>query len=384
MSFAIANRPRHCLDLPTRAGYPRAEFTTLTPMTLLFIYIAIALVFSFLCSIAEAVILSVSTPYIALKEKENHHSGAILRKLKEDINRPLAAILTLNTIAHTIGAAGAGAQAAVVFGSNYVGIISAVLTLLILVFSEIIPKSLGAHYWTTLAPITAYGLKYLTILLYPFVKLSGKLTGNMIQEATLTGFSRDEFVVMAELSEKEGQLAQQESKILRNLMLLRNTTIKDAMTPRTVVFSLPEKLKVEEFFHKYDQTRFSRIPVYLDEPDHVTGLILKDDILLAQARGNSDNPLSHYRRELPVMPEFMPLSQAFEEFLKQRIHLALVVNEYGDVEGVISLEDILETMLGLEIVDEGDKEVDMQKLARSLWRKRARTMGLAPGKAKKE
>jgi len=150
------------------------------------------------------------------------------------------------------------------------------------------------------------------------------------------------------------------------------------MTPRTVVFSLPETLKVEEFFHKYDQTRFSRIPVYQDGPDQVTGFVLKDDILLAQARGNSDNTLSNYRRELPVMLEFMTLSQAFEEFLKQRIHLALVVNEYGDIEGVISLEDILETMLGLEIVDEKDKDVDMQKVARSLWRKRARAMGLTP------
>jgi len=348
-------------------------------MTLLFVYIAIALVFSFLCSIAEAVLLSVTTPYIALLEKEGHHSGALLKELKEDVNRPLAAILTLNTIAHTLGAAGAGAQAAAVFGSNWVGVFSAVLTLLILVFSEIIPKTLGAHYWTTLAPLTAYGLKYLTIMLYPFVQLSVKLTGNLTQEqATLTGFSRDEFVVMAELSEKEGQLAQQESTMLKNLLYLQHTTIKAAMTPRTVVFSLPETLKVEEFFHKYDQTRFSRIPVYQDGPDQVTGFVLKDDILLAQARGNSDNTLSNYRRELPVMLEFMTLSQAFEEFLKQRIHLALVVNEYGDIEGVISLEDILETMLGLEIVDEKDKDVDMQKVARILWRKRARAMGLTP------
>ena len=348
-------------------------------MTLLFVYIAIALVFSFLCSIAEAVLLSVTTPYIALLEKEGHHSGELLKELKEDVNRPLAAILTLNTIAHTLGAAGAGAQAAAVFGSNWVGVFSAVLTLLILVFSEIIPKTLGAHYWTSLAPLTAYGLKYLTIVLYPFVQLSVKLTGNLTQEqATLTGFSRNEFVVMAELSEKEGQLAQQESTMLKNLLYLQHTTIKAAMTPHTVVFSLPETLKVEEFFHKYDQTRFSRIPVYQDGPDQVTGFVLKDDILLAQARGNSDNTLSNYRRELPVMLEFMTLSQAFEEFLKQRIHLALVVNEYGDIEGVISLEDILETMLGLEIVDEKDKDVDMQKVARSLWRKRARAMGLTP------
>lgn len=348
-------------------------------MTLLFVYIAVALVFSFLCSIAEAVILSVTTPYIALLERDGHHSWAILKELKEDINRPLAAILTLNTIAHTVGAAGAGAQATAVFGNAYLGLFSAILTFLILVFSEIIPKTLGAHYWTILAPVTAFGLKYLTLLLYPFVQLSVKLTGNMTQEATLTGFSRDEFVVMAELSAQEGQLAHQESRIVQNLMLLRNTTVKDAMTPRTVVFLLPETLKVEEFFHKHDQTRFSRIPIYRDNPDHVTGFILKDDILLAQARGNTESTLSNYRRDLPVLLDFLTLSQAFEEFLKQRIHISLVVNEYGDIEGVLSLEDILETMLGLEIVDESDKEVDMQKLARNLWRRRAKTMGLETG-----
>ena len=166
--------------------------------------------------------------------------------------------------------------------------------------------------------------------------------------------------------------------MLKNLLLLQHTNIKSAMTPRTVVFSLPETMKVEEFFRKHDQYRFSRIPIYRANLDHVTGFVLKDDILLAQARGNYNNTLSHYRRDLLVMLEFKPLSLAFEEFLKQRIHLALVVNEYGDVEGVISLEDILETMLGLEIVDEKDKDVDMQKLARTLWRYRALAMGLNP------
>ena len=346
-------------------------------MTLLVVYIAIALVFSFLCSIAEAVILSVTTPYIALLEKDGHKSGEVLKSLKEDINRPLAAILTLNTIAHTIGAAGAGAQATAVFGNAWLGVFSAVLTLMILVFSEIIPKTLGAHYWTSLAPITAYGLKYLTLALYPFVLLAVKLTGNITHdENTLTGFSRDEFMVMAELSEREGQLATQESRILQNLLLLRTTTVKAAMTPRTVVFSLPQSLKVEEFFHKHDQCRFSRIPIYSDTPEHITGFVLKDDILLAQARGNSDNRLEQYQRELTVVLDFLSLSQVFEALLTDRAHIALVVNEYGDMEGIITLEDLIETMLGLEIVDEKDRDVDMQKVARSLWRKRAKAMGL--------
>lgn len=345
-------------------------------MLLLFIYIFIALGFSFLCSIAEAVLLSVTTAYISLLERDGKVAGTRLRDLKEDINSPLAAILTLNTIAHTMGAAGAGAQAAAVFGSAYIGVVSGVLTLLILIFSEIIPKSLGAHYWRQLAPATAFGLYWLVKGLYPFVVLAKKLTGSLTQGPTLKGFSREEFKVMAELGGSEGQLEDRETSILKNLLLLRDMQVKDVMTPRPVLFSLPQDLAVTEFFENYEREPFSRILVYDDDRDKVTGFVLRSDLLLAQARGESDEHLRRYRRELPALVEAISVLRAFEELLEQRTQVMLVVNEYGGIEGLITLEDIFETLLGLEIIDEVDKTEDLQQLARRFGRLRARSMGL--------
>jgi len=345
-------------------------------MFLLIVYVLIALVFSFLCSIAEAVILSVTPAYIALQEKEEEPSGSLLKKLKADINKPLAAILTLNTIAHTMGAAGAGAQATLVFGNAYLGVISAVLTLLILVFSEIIPKTLGAHYWRQLAPATAYSLRILIRVLYPFVVLAEKLTGGMTEATTLSGFSRSEFAAMADVSAEEGVLAERESEILKNLLQLRQIRVQDVMTPRTVLFSLPETTTVEEFFQTDDQPQFSRIPIYAEDPDQVNGFVLRGDMLLAQARGETDNTLANYHREILVLPESVSLTNAFNQVMVDKAHIALVVDEYGDLQGILTLEDILETLLGLEIVDEADKTVDMRELARKKWEERAKKMGL--------
>ncbi len=345
-------------------------------MPILITYVLVALVFSFLCSVAEAVILSVSPAHVATMEQDGKPSGAILRKLKEDVNKPLAAILTLNTIAHTVGAAGAGAQAARVFGSAYVGVFSAFLTLLILVFSEIIPKTLGAHYWRALAPVTAHGLKWLVFLLYPFVYISVKLTAGMTSEPARKSFNRNEFAAMAELSAQEGQLGEQESTILKNLLLLRETRVMDVMTPNTVIFSLPQNLRVEEFFHKYDSVRFSRIPIYNGDQNQFTGFVLRSDLLLAQARGNVNSALETYGRELPVIQEQASLSRAFEEFMQRHAQIMLVVDEYGGTEGLLTLEDLIETLIGIEIVDEGDREADMQQLARKLWKRRAREMGI--------
>lgn len=345
-------------------------------MTLLLVYVFVALGFSFLCSIAEAVLLSVSKPYVVILEQEGKPSGRVLRGLKEDINQPLAAILTLNTVAHTVGAAGAGAQAAAVFGSAYVGVISAVLTLLILVFSEIIPKTLGAVFWRKLAPSTAFMLRGLIWVLYPFVWMAQKLTQGLPGEPTLNGFSRREFAAMADLGAAEGQLEKRESRIIKNLFLLHATTVKDVMTPRPVVFALPDDLTVAEFFAAHPGKRFSRIPIYHESLDNVTGFVLRDDLLLAQARGNSQSPLTTYRRDLPALPETTSLSEALETCLDKRAHIVLVVDDFGGMQGILTQEDVLETLLGLEIMDEGDRVPDMQEYARRLWRKRAREMGL--------
>jgi CBS domain containing-hemolysin-like protein len=345
-------------------------------MLLLVLYISFALVFSFLCSIVEAVILSVSPAHVALLEQEGRRSGALLKALKADINKPLAAILTLNTIAHTVGAAGAGAQAAAVFGSAYLGVASAVLTLLILIFSEIIPKTLGAHYWRTLAPLTAYVARVLVWVFYPFVVLAEKMTGGMLAETTPVGFSRREFAVMADLSFEEGLIAQRESVMLKNLLTLRSISIREVMTPRTVLFSAPEASSVAAFVDQNEPLRFSRIPVHGEDPDDVRGFVLRSEMLLARARGAGEQPLSAYRREMPALPETASIAQAFKLLHSAEAHIALVVDEYGDVQGLLTLEDILETFLGLEIVDEGDQEVDMQELARKLWKSRAGKMGM--------
>lgn len=340
-------------------------------MVLLFIYVFIALGFSFLCSIAEAVILSVSQAYISILEKEGRPSGKLLSALTSDINKPLSAILTLNTIAHTMGAAGAGAQAARVFGDAYLGIISAILTLLILVFSEIIPKTLGATFWRALAPMTAYFLKYLIIALYPFVKMSQKLTSGFTEESPLKGLSRSELLAMAELSGKEGQLAQQEATFLQNLLSLHELKIKDAMTHRTVVFSLSDQTTVSEFVGQHSNNPFSRIPIFENsESEHITGYVLKADILIAAARGEGDRKLQDFNKSMVTLLGDMPLASTFDHFLNSRVHVLLVVDEYGGLEGILTLEDLLESLLGVEIVDEKDTTVSMKKLAKVMWRRR--------------
>lgn len=345
-------------------------------MTLLIAYVLLALVVSFLCSIAEAVLLSVTSVHIAVLEDQGLSSGKVLRALKKDINKPLAAILTLNTVAHTVGAAGAGAQAAVVFGNAYLGVASAVLTLLILIFSEIIPKTLGAQHWKVLAPAVGKSLKVLIWVLMPFIKLTEMMTRGMKEGPMLSGFSRREFAAMAELSAEEGQLAQQESNILQNLLKLRKTRVKDVMTPRMVMFSLPESTTVAAYYDAHKDSGFSRIPIYSDDPDQVVGFVLRQELLRAHAAGESSSLLKEYMREIPVLPEMMVLTRAFNEIVRSSTHIALVVDEYGSPEGILTLEDILETLLGFEIMDEGDEAADMQAYARQLWERRAAKIGI--------
>ena len=344
-------------------------------MLLLTTFIIIAVGFSFLCSIAEAVLLSVSMSYIVNAEQEGKAHGPVLRELKEDINSPLAVILTLNTIAHTMGAAGAGAQAAAIFGSVYLGIFSAILTLVILIFSEIIPKALGAHYWRKLAPITAYSLRFLIRLLYPFVLLSNKLTQGLSHEPTLQGFSRKEFSAMAKLGEQEGQLDKHESLVLNNLFRLREEKVRSVMTPRSVVFAMHEDSSIAELLGKQNRTMFSRIPIYTDQ-DKITGFVLRDDLLIAQNNGQGEVALKHFRRELDAILDAFSLLQAFERFVGSGVHIMLVVSEYGDTQGIITFEDILESLLGLEIMDESDTVEDMQVLAHRLGMLRRKKMGV--------
>jgi CBS domain containing-hemolysin-like protein len=350
-------------------------------MGLLLLYVALALGVSFLCSIMEAVLLSVTPSYVAALEREGSAVGERLHAMKEDIDRPLAAILSLNTIAHTVGAAGAGAQAAVVFGEAYTGVIAAILTLLILVLSEIIPKTLGAVYWRTIAPTVVRALVPTIWAMWPLVKLSKGLTYLLSQDEDEAAFSREEFTAMAELGEEEGVFEEKESRILRNLFRFNSLRVKDVMTPRTVVFDLPEGKTIGEVVEEHDEFRFSRIPVYDDTPDDVTGYVLKDEMLLRAAQEEHDVSLEEIAREILVVRESLPLPDLLERLLDRLEHIALVVDEYGGVAGVVTMEDVVETLLGLEIVDEADSVEDMQALARKQWFKRARELGMVSDEA---
>jgi CBS domain containing-hemolysin-like protein len=343
---------------------------------LLLLFVGLALTFSFLCSLMEASLLSVTPSYVAALEARHRSVGPLLRRLKQDIDQPLAAILTLNTIANTIGATAAGAQAARIFGSAYIAIFSALFTLAILFLSEIIPKTLGATYWRRLAPFTARVLWVLIPLLWPLVALARRITRLIGRTPTTRAVHREEFTALAELGAREGVFRADESRVLRNLFRLGSLRAKHIMTPRIVLFMVPETATVGDVLGSHAEFRFSRIPVYGEDLDDVTGYVLKDDVLLCGARDQHQRRMRDMRREIQVVPESLPLPQLLERFLDSREHIALVVDEYGGTAGVVSMEDVVETVLGLEIVDEADKHKDMQELARQQWVKRARRLGL--------
>lgn len=345
-------------------------------MTLLFVYLFLALGVSFLCSILEAVLLSVNQSYIAVLENQGRRSAKLLRKLKDDIDRPLSAILSLNTIAHTVGAAGVGAQAQIVFGYSYVGITSAILTLLILFLSEIIPKTLGATYWKVLAPSTARMLRWMIWFLYPFVVLSMTITRLLSDEKERPTFSREEFSAMADRGVEEGIFEKEESDILKNLVRFNSLRIKDIMTPRVVVVSFHEDTTVAEVFERYEELRFSRLPVYGEKEDDITGYILKNDLLIQLAQDQSSSTLKELKRDILILPELISLQSLFEQLLENQEHIAVAVDEYGGFSGIVTMEDVVETLLGMEIVDEVDAIEDMQKQARENWRKRAKKLGI--------
>lgn len=348
-------------------------------MGLLLLFVGIALTFSFLCSLMEATLLSVSPSYVAALENKHRGVGPLLRRLKRDVDQPLAAILTLNTIANTFGATAAGAQAAKVFGSAYIAAFSAVLTLAILFLSEIIPKTLGALYWRRLAPFTARVLWVLIPLLWPLVVLARRLTRLIGRDRPRPSVHREEFTALAELGAREGLFRTEENRVLRNLFRLGSLRAKYIMTPRIVVFALPESATVGDVLATTAEFRFSRIPVYGEGLDDVTGYVLKDDLLLCGARDQHARRMRELRRDIVVVPESLPLPQLLDRFLESHEHIALVVDEYGGTAGVVAMEDVVETVLGLEIVDEADSHQDMQALAREQWLKRARRLGLVDG-----
>ncbi len=344
---------------------------------LLALYVALAILFSFLCSIAEAVLLSITPSYIGTLQEKQPKRAAQLRKLKEEnIDKSLAAILTVNTIAHTVGAIGAGAKATVVFGSTWFGVFSAVMTLLILFFSEIVPKTLGAVYWRDLTGPTAAYINFLIIVMYPLIWISELVTKVIARGGKGSTFHRDELIAMADIGKQTGQIDERESRIIRNLLRLKSLRASDIMTPRVVVSAFAETLSVSQALGTPNATRFSRIPVYAENIDRVNGFVLRDDLLQAQASGQGGKTVISFRRELLAIPPAAGLPTLLDAFLDRRQHIALVVGEYGDTEGIVTLEDVMETLLGMEIVDERDSVVDMQAMARKLWQQRAEARGM--------
>lgn len=337
-------------------------------MELIILYLTAALAISFLCSILEAVLLSTPMSFIAMKEKEGAKNAPLLMRQKQDIDKPISAILSLNTIAHTIGAAGVGAEAVKVFGEAYFGIISAVLTILILVLSEIIPKTVGACYWRQLAMSSAPVIRAMIIVCYPLVLLSELITKLVSSKKQPLSVSREEVSAMVSVGRQEGVFQPREDKVIQNLFRLDHVTVREIMTPRTVAATAPERTTLREFYANHLFRIFSRIPVYGDSPDYITGYVLKQTVLEKLAEDRFDNRLADIRRPILSFPGEETVAAGWEEMIKNKEHIAQVRDEYGCFQGIVTMEDVIETLLGQEIVDEKDAVADLQALAREKWK----------------
>ena len=345
-------------------------------MTLLVIYVLIALGFSFLCSVLEATLLTLSPTTIEAARRGGARWADVMAGLKEDIDRPLSAILTLNTIAHTMGAAGAGAQYAKEYGAGTEAIFAGVLTFAILIFTEIIPKTLGARFALQLASPTAWFLPKLMWILTPLVWLCGQVTRLItFGRASEKPMHREELLAVARLGEAEGQLKTSETTIVRNILQLGEVGVTDIMTPRPVVFMLEEDLPIEGFAERIDGKPFSRIPLTGGEDGHVEGFVIRAEVLLAAVKGETGS-LGQLKRPVHMIPSSVHVDRVFEMMLAEGHQLVMVQDEFGTTVGLVTLEDVLETIVGVEIVDEHDQIADLQVLARNLWKDRAKRMGI--------
>ena len=338
-------------------------------MILLIFFLLLALMVSFLCSTLESVLMSTTLSYITLRENEGYKPATLMKIYKTESEKPLAAILSLNTIANTVGAAGVGRQAVAVFGEVWFGVVSAIMTLLILVFAEIIPKTIGTTYWKHLMGFTAHTIRILIAILYPFVMLIRWIT-NRFPEPEEAAVSREEVIAMANVGEEEGVIEEDENKIIRNVMRLDDIKAYDVMTPRVVASIAPEKMTLKDFYDTDKYDHFSRIPVYADSPEYITGYVLRNDVLEDLAEDHFKKTLKEIKRPLPQFNEEMTVGDIFDQLLKQKSQISIVIDEYGCFQGILTLEDVIETIFGLEIIDENDEVTDMQQYARERWKQR--------------
>lgn len=341
-------------------------------MTLLFTYLAIAIGVSFLCSVLEAVLLSVTPSFVEKTQEEKPIGGKVLRQVKENIDKSISSILILNTFAHTMGAAGVGAQAIRVFGEEKETLIAFLLTLAILYFSEIIPKTIGAKFWRNLAIPSAYIINFLVKVVYPLVWFSSLLT-RMFSKDKLDVVSRDEIRAFAALGHKGGALFRQENQLVENILTLRDVKAEDILTPRSVVHALDETLTVSEALSAPQTANFTRIPVFSGSIDSIVGVIIKGQLYELERQGKGDVPLSDVKQAIHSISESLPVLPLLDVFIKRQEHIFLVEDHFGQTAGIVTLEDAIETFLGREIMDESDQVEDMQMLAKAKFRQRLKS-----------
>lgn len=340
-------------------------------MTLLVLYLITALSVSFFCSLLEAVMLSVTPSYVGLLIKTNHRSGRILKGLKENIDRPLAAILTVNSLAQIMGSAGVGAQAQKIYGDEMLTIASVILTFLMLFITEILPKTIGVAYWKRLAVPAAYLIRIMIVVTYPLVLFFETVTRLISKnEGFRSKLSREEMMVVIEIAQTEGTLVEKETRIIRNLLRLNNIYVTDVMTPLSETFSFHKSQTVTEVMSKHGQELYSRIPIYDKNPEDVVGLVLRFNIFNADSDDLHDMTMESLMTPINKVCASVSLAKLLDDFITRREHLFLAVDENEKTVGVITLEDVLETLLGVEIEDEIDTVEEMREIALQKWRER--------------
>ena len=350
-------------------------------MTALLLFLFGAMAISFLCSILEASLMSTPISYVTMREEEGYKPASKFRSYKQDSSRPIAAILSLNTIANTIGAAGVGQQANILFGSHWFALVSVIVTILILVFSEIIPKTIGATRWKSLMGFTTACISFLIFIMYPIVVCIEWLQKHITpKDSSDTTVSRDEVSAMANVAEEEGDLEEDENAIIQNLINMDDVTAADVMTPRVVAHIAPERMTIKTFYRDKRYLHHSRIPVFADNDEYITGYILRMEALQLMAEDKYDVTLGEIKREIASFNEDTPLDEIWDEMLRKDEQISVVINEYGSFQGILTLEDVIETLLGSEIVDEYDTVRDMQQLALDKWKKRRDSSSRLPSK----
>lgn len=340
-------------------------------MALLVVYLILAIGVSFLCSILEATLLSITAGYTEQVNQDHPHVGKVITRVRNRLDESISSILILNTFAHTVGAVGVGSQAIGVFGAEWETLIAVLLTLAILYFSEIIPKTLGARYWSKLAPLACIIIEWLVRIAFPLVWVSTRLT-KLFGEGGKGEITREELIALAYVGHKGGELGSQESQYLENILRLREFTTEQICTPRSVVHMLEQNMTVAQALSDPRTTTFSRMPVYETSIDNVVGKVIMKDLYDSKINGQADRTVGEMMGEITRVSKKLPVTKLLDLFIKQRSHLFLVEDEFGQTTGIVTLEDALETLLGREIVDENDPVADMQALAKGQYRERLR------------